>query len=96
MQLPVVALAQLNRGVEMRHDKRPMLADLRESGAIENDSDVVVFIYRDELYHPETRDKDVAELIVAKQRNGPTGTAKVGYIGAQGRFVNLTTTQGEH
>lgn len=90
MQVPVVALAQINRGVESRADKRPMLADLRESGAVEQSSDVVAFLYRDEYYDPSSADAGVLEVIVAKQRNGPTRTVKLAYDARYGRFTNLT------
>lgn len=89
LHVPVLALAQLNRGLEMRKDKRPLLSDLRESGAIENDSDAVLFIYRDEYYNPDSADRGLAELIVAKQRNGPTGIATAAFLGQWGRFANM-------
>ena len=89
MQAPVVALSQLSRALEARADHRPMLSDLRESGAIEQDADVVMFLYRDEYYHPETEDKNIAEIIIAKQRNGPTGTVKLARLGQYTKFANL-------
>jgi replicative DNA helicase len=91
LQVPVVALSQLNRSVETRggKDKRPMLSDLRESGSVEMDADAVVFIYREDVYDRESPDKGMAELIIAKQRNGPTGTVKVRFVANYTRFDNL-------
>jgi replicative DNA helicase len=89
LECPVVALAQLNRECEKRQDKRPMLSDLRESGAIEQDADAVVFVYRDEVYDKNSPDRGIAELILSKQRNGATGTARVRFWGEWTRFDNL-------
>lgn len=95
MGVPVVALAQLSRNLEARMDKRPSLADLRESGEIENSADQVVFIYRDEYYNPKSDDRGMAELIVSKNRHGPTGTVKVAADLARGRWLDMTRRQ-EH
>jgi len=89
LEVPVVGLSQLSRGLELRADKRPMLADLRESGSLEQDADVVMFIYRDELYNAESPDRGVAEVIVAKHRSGPTGTERLAFLDRYTRFANM-------
>jgi replicative DNA helicase len=88
LQVPVIAVSQLSRAVEARQDKRPMLADLRESGALEQDADVVLFIYRDEIYNRDSTDKGTAEILLAKHRNGPVGRLKLTFLENYTKFAS--------
>ncbi len=95
LNVPVVALAQLSRSVEQRQDKRPMLSDIRESGSIEQDADIVAFLYRDDYYDPESDKKNVVEVLIAKQRNGPTGKVELAFLKNYNKFVNLEIRHGD-
>jgi replicative DNA helicase len=91
LDITVIALSQLSRAVEQRQDKRPMMSDLRESGQIEQDADVIGFLYRDDYYDKESENKNIVEVIIAKQRNGPTGTIQLAFMKEYNKFINLST-----
>jgi replicative DNA helicase len=91
LDCPVMVGSQLNRQLEYRQDKRPMLADLRESGSIEQDADVVLFLYRDDVYNPESDQRGIAEIIIGKHRNGPTGVSKLAFLDHIVKFANMAT-----
>jgi len=95
LEVPVIALSQLSRGVEQRQDKRPMLSDLRVSGSIEQDADIVAFLYRDDYYDRETEKKNIIEIIIAKQRNGPVGTVELVFLKNFNKFVSLDRHHGD-
>jgi len=91
LNVPIVALSQLSRKVEERNEKRPLMSDLRESGAIEQDADLILMMYREEYYKPDTQDKGIAEVILGKHRNGPTGTVKLTFLGEYTKFENFAS-----
>ena len=89
LEVPIICVSQLNRSPDARNDKRPMLSDLRESGSLEQDADVVTFLYRDELYNADSPDRGTAEVLVAKHRAGPTGTVRLAFLDHYTKFANM-------